>query len=140
MIELATIAVGYNIDVDLARRDRVANSAFELAEQAARDSLSVGDFGIETIVERGSIDVFVTVVVTAQALLAALAAYGSASEGLDRLRADVKAKTSGKSARLARTSKFAICSERPPRDIGRIQDAIDDRLTPHRRARTMLPS
>lgn len=91
MITIATIAVGFDIDVDRATRNRVASSAFDLAEQAAREFLSVDEFGVEAVVERGSIDVFVTVVLTAQTLLAALAAYGSAAEGLDRLKADIKA-------------------------------------------------
>jgi hypothetical protein len=42
-------------------------------------------------VERGSVNVFVTVVVTVPALLTALANYGSAAKGLDRLKADIKA-------------------------------------------------
>src|SRR5690348_18493964 len=90
MITLAMIVVAFDIDVDRARRDQIANAAFDLAEQAAREFLPIDDFGVDTIVERGSVDVFVAVVASVPSVLAALAAYGSASEGLDRLKADIK--------------------------------------------------
>jgi hypothetical protein len=91
VITIATIAVGFDIDVDRATRDRVATAAFDLAEQSAREFLPVGDLGVEAVVERGSVNVFVTVLVTVPALLTALADYGSAAEGFDRLKADIKA-------------------------------------------------
>lgn len=143
MIELATIAVGYSIDVDVAKRDRVANAAFEVAEQAAQKFLSVGDFGVETVVERGSVDVFVTVVVTAQALLAALGAYGSASEGLVRLRADVKAMKRYFVRELSRRAEIPSnaleTSRLTTEELSRIAKFIDDvergKLTPMEGAR-----
>jgi hypothetical protein len=91
MITIASIAVFFDLDVDVAKRNQVANAAFDLAEQSAREFLPVDEFGIETVVERGSIEVFVTVVLTVPTLLTALSTYGSAAEGLDRLKADVKA-------------------------------------------------
>lgn len=90
MLAIATIAIRFDVEADVATRNQIAGVAFDLAEQAGREYLPVQEFGVEAVVERGSIDVFVTILLAAPTLLGMLATYGSAADGLDRLKADLR--------------------------------------------------
>jgi hypothetical protein len=89
VIQVGTIAVGFDLDLDARRRAEVAETAFDVADRAARKFLPTEDFGIDAVVQPGSVDIFVAVVLSVPALLGALTLYGSAAEGLHRLKADL---------------------------------------------------
>lgn len=90
MITVARIFVRYTYNPDSRELRSIADAIFSLAESTAKETLPVDEIGIDARVQSGSTEIWAIVLTTMSSVLSALAAYGSAGDGLDRFKSEVR--------------------------------------------------
>lgn len=90
--------------------EEIAESAFAVAEQGAREFLPLEEFGTEIRARPGSVELVATIIAAAGTVVAAIANYGSFSDGLQKLVEDSKKVGSFVRTRVVRQLRSRVLS------------------------------